>query len=627
MNLVKCATAGLLMIACFSIASGQQSPEIALLIDASVSMRGFFKTQEIYRLHDHIVQANGGDPSGDYYFAYTYKGKKLKGGLESYKKPSDAAGQVTLIDQAFHDVIRSHSGLSMLWIVTDNIQDPEFGAETEEAKGIGKFYGMIEKGRVVKGYFFPQILQFSGPLFRRDGNRRLTNRYNGKRALIVYALLLNSQFEEDFQENCQRLGKLIQHPAIPCKVSQDDIQASEEIIPIPPDELKDKQVLIIEEGKLISKSKKPFSEGEPIIAKFRIGFRSELKNVYISKPDVKVELVDHFRFFDFGDQKTDFRAKDPNITWDPPKLDYDLYASDSEQYTPPGSNMVTVTIRFDNGVTFSKSLGALARYIFKSRAGDFKGTIKVSLKVRRDQFGIVKPVLDRYGSSDPRYFEVPDESYQTKIFQLGQMFRQTYAEDSEIARIYPIVFQVNYPKWPWIVLLILLALLGAAVYAFFRYQPKFELSPVGPGAYDFRRVVKFSNIIESEYEYTDPEEVDPNYSYETYDTENDEEKQIFLLFPLLGVHRVHVEDRLAATLRRLPVAGVFAFAKRGFQVQKKQRTRLDTSGCTLEITEPDPAEDHYDDDQQVNQTSSKNQVDKKKDSTPDFEEGDYPEYS
>ncbi|MDY7034029.1 MAG: hypothetical protein SVY10_19225 [Thermodesulfobacteriota bacterium] len=538
------------------------------LIDASGSMTGFFKTGLIYNICDKIHNAVQDQQTriSSYYFKYYYSGSRIRGGLFEYREydhPSQADGEVTLIDRAFKDVISKNQSTSIVWLITDNIQDPE--GRTDEQGDINQFYEKLRNDiNVNRVHIFPLSLDFNGTLYERDGQTPL-GQYTGKRGLVVYAILLDVAWAETFESQITNFSRLIQFPSrkgILCKpLEEGDVTViAEEISHMDGKGNFTKQSpLIYQKGGELT-SEKIFSVHESIEGAFLIRILSRMENIYISKPEVQLTLIEDFK-------QQDFKSGSPKLVSDPVQLEYDLVPDRFSQD-------IRIFIALERGVAFAAgSPGAYWHALFQSRAADYRGKIRVSLKVKKSHFGLVEDIREKYSTNDPRYFQIIDKELQSRIFGLDKIFLGA-AKEAIWLKIqdYTINFRIQYPSWPIFVFLISICTVLALFFvgaSFLLKSPDFRL--VGEDETHFHFWVKKPEKEMDEYE--------DNIYREEYDEGRSVPNEYYEgepvnLRPLLGQYPVYIENRKAAKIKRLPLFGVFVKAERGFSIEGNNKKSL-----------------------------------------------------
>lgn len=536
--------AAVLLLWC-SLAWPQKTTKTIVLIDASGSMAGFFNTEAMDSLRMQITDSLPQNSAEVRSFAYD--GVDDPTGLQPYQKHPADFGNVTLLDRAYDEARKTFPGAGMMLMVTDNIQDPDEKASDKEAnESIKKFYAKIQGQEVVQGVFFIAVLDFEGPLYRRDGKTKLAD-YNGKRALIVYALLFDKGPDAGKNLNgmLARLSSPLKRNVVPFRLdAHEALRMSKPIVVDSNQQEPGVHFLTLKKGVLVNDGA-PLSEGEPIIGKFKVSFKFNLPNLQIPAPRaLPSRIKQKFSLADTNDCSSFAADTDtiiPEIKEVPAKI------------TSPAGTMInkeyeaTVTVKFKRGVRFQISPSAFFCYLFKRDTGKFTGEIPLRLGLERREVFLSQEILARFRAPDSLYFEKAEEQYQTKILGLDLMFKQILRDTVLFEKTYPAEFRVQYPIWPAFVLLGMLALLAFAGYRWYDRQPQFELIPGSNGILTFNKI----DLAE-------------------FDTDSDDAikrmKQMFTLYPFFDFEPIRLNRRVAAEMRRIPFWGVVVKARRGYQL-------------------------------------------------------------
>lgn len=540
------------------------SSETHIAIDGSASMKGFFVNGRNSELHKKLIRklvrvTNSSINKDVKLYTYFKKGKsRVEGGSSPYTPSFQDFGRITLLNKCFDNILDEYGQADIVYLITDNVQDPD--GDKEEQGDIEKFYSQLRSTQVKWIHLFPLALQFDGPVYGRDGRTRIINRYQGRRGLIVYSILLNSRKKKEYLKQIKQFGETIGFKGIDAKlIKGETVKVVSTVID---DYTESGNILQLKDGQLISSRKKPFQEGEKIEGQFEIGFQSKLNYVEIDRPSVKVELIENFKFLGLSGQSSDFTADKPKVTCDPPRLKHAIVPGNYEKNKLP---KVRVNIVFENGVQFKKSLGALLRYLSMSKAGEFNGTIRVSLKVRSDNVKLVDSVVKRYATTSD-YFK-PDSSHlQTRILNLGCFFKETHDFSDVLAESYPVNFKINYPIWPLFFYLLLLILLIALIIYLWKHRTSYELVTITDMEYSIKRIVKTrdtaGNDFYGEYNGGAMVESDSNYANQTQ----------LNLTAISGTHTIYTDEQYPlASIRKIPLLGFLVTAATGYLVNNKSR--------------------------------------------------------
>lgn len=468
------------MVSCciFLILNGWLPPrpacaETGILVDASGSMKGFFATSSLYQTYDQIFQAGGGQARGFYFIN--------EGELQPYAAPDQARGVVTRIHRAYQEFRKRFPQAEAIWLITDNIQDPD--GPNEEMGDIDRFYRELRRPEVERLYIFPGKLPFNGVVYGRDGHTRLGH-YEGKRGLIIYAVLLNKNYLDRFEAQVAAFAAVSRLPKVLCRPLSCKIQ-----LQVTPDRRVKRPGqghLIFEPTSLSFTSQTQFSAGDPLLGTFLVRFRSELGNVRLRSPRVQATLLETWgdsQFHQVGAAKLEAT---------PSRLKDLLPGEISEE--------VAVSVLLPKGVTYSNHPRALWNYLFSRKPSSYRARVRVALVGDPGSVGLMDDLTQQYATNDPRYFTSLSPEFQERIFGLDRLFAggvgdfQPGREITEAEKDFEINIRVRKPLWVVFLLVgLLLALalllvgLRRVVKAWLGSLDHLYLIPTGPDSYRLDR--------------------------------------------------------------------------------------------------------------------------------------------
>ncbi len=403
------------------------APRHRVLIDRSGSMEGFFTTGKINDVQSLLQDLSGA--AGDaYYFVDT--------DIVPVSQAPTGFGNNTYLRNALDRALVQQPAPAILWLVTDN--QPSVGNQTASDQDIEQFYDRLRSDAVKRLYFFPLKLDFKGKLYRED-DKVLTPNYEGKRGLLIYALLLDESARDEFErvttefQSRYRPGVAGEMRRILIKpLEQDTVTARL----IPGDKFR-----IENENQLVAGD---FNEGAPIKGDFKIELTSQLGQMKISRADIDVRVPEKFRTGDFTESeiKPDFTPR--NI----------------QDFEPQNKRVVVVSINAP-GVHIRKNPVSWWNCITNNR-GDINGRVQIAIKVPGQNFEVVSNLANEFSTTRDIYND-SSENVQSRIYKLDALVKKMMPERPVDIRprignnddgTIPVRLVVLYPKWP------ILALLG-----------------------------------------------------------------------------------------------------------------------------------------------------------------------
>jgi hypothetical protein len=439
LHLLKCVRlAWLSCLVCLLAAYAQAqtpAPRHRVLIDRSGSMKGFFDNGKINDVHTLLRDLSGS--AGDSYYFVDRDIVPL--GQETAK-----LGDNTYLLNALDLALAKQPAPAILWLVTDN--QPSVGNQTDSDMDIAQFYDRLRSDAIKRLYFFPLKLDFKGKLYRDDGHKELSPAYEGKRGLLIYALLLDEsasvEFERvttEFQTRYQQASAGEMRRVLIKPLEQDTVTARL----IPGDKFR-----VENESQLVAGD---FKEGAPIKGDFKIELTSQLGQMKISRADIDVRVPGKFLTGDFTESeiKPDFTPRD------------------IQDFEPQNKRIVVVTINAP-GVNIRNNLISWWNCIIKNR-GEINGNIQVSIKVPGQNFDVVSNLANEFSTASDIYNDA-SENVQSRIYKLDDLVKKMMPERALDIRprignskdgMIPVRLVVLYPKRPlvWLIVAIILLVL------------------------------------------------------------------------------------------------------------------------------------------------------------------------
>jgi hypothetical protein len=434
-----------------------------ILIDGSGSMTGFFATQKIKDLYAIIHDQSGANVDPYYFVDYELKPfDEMEDKPRGRNEVEGRFGSGTYLENALKKTLDAKPMPGIVWLITDN--QPSAGNDTESDKDIEKFYEGLYSDRVKRIYFFPLRLPFKGTLYKADGHAALGGTYENLRGLLVYALLLDDQDQEEFeravtgfQERFMRsfgsneLRRIMVKP-----LEQDTVTASL----LPGDKFK------VDGNKIVGGD---FEEGKPIHGNFKLELVSNLGHIKIDRAEIDVN-AGKFSTGDFTDSDLI-----PKIS--PRELE-------NFRSGPQNKKEFTVTLDF-NGVHTVNGLKSWWHSMNENR-GYLDGNVQVSIKVPPQSFALVPESVGDF-STNKDIYEDSSPEVQKRIYKLDGLVQkmipnQTFNVQPRIGNHsdgqIPVHLSVAYSArhWPYIVALILLVALVVCGIFLLKRRPMYSLT-------------------------------------------------------------------------------------------------------------------------------------------------------
>jgi len=523
MKLKRLAWLGCVLCLLAAHAAAQaNSPRHRILIDRSGSMEGFFTTSQIQNVQS-LLQNLSGAQSDAYYFIDT--------DLVPVSQAPPNFGADTYLRNALDRALAQPPAPAILWLITDN--QPSVGNQTDSDKDIAQFYDRLRSDAIKRLYFFPLKLDFKGKLYREDGHALLTPNYEGKRGLLVYALLLDAQAQDEFervtkefQSRFQPAGASELQRILIKPLQQDTITA----------ELTDGNKFHIANDTVTG----DFAEGARINGDFNIKLTSKLGQMRISRGDVQAAAL-NFQTGDFTESKL-------TPTLDPNFIDDFRPANEPQKEH-------NIKVKFDaDGVHIRRNLVSWWNCITHNR-GDITGHIKMTINVPGQNFDVVTSLTNEFSTSRDIYNDASANT-QSRIYKLDELVKRMLPEQqvniqprigNSTDGLIPVRLTVQYPKWPAFALVVLIiALLLLALFAFrlFGRGQTYRL---------------------------------------TWDNGNYRACPDFRLWPLVG-QRVELDNRTAATIKK-SLAGIRVRAVNGYTVDDTKSRLVNPGGTDFNVSQ------------------------------------------
>ncbi|HJQ70916.1 MAG TPA: hypothetical protein VKA70_18215 [Blastocatellia bacterium] len=419
--------------------------------------------------------------------------------------PPPPFGAYTMLENAMTRAIESEP--SILWVVSDN--QPSIGGRTASDADLERFYEILNSDVVKRICLFPLSMRFKGPLFTQD-DRVLKADYDNQRGLLVYALLLDDTARDEFETAVRnvenRLGQDFNSRCILVKpLNRDTVTSS----------FKPGKKLQFKEGTgIVGRN---FETGQTIEGDFTLELASQLGHIKIEESNINATTPVEFQTSDFS-----VSSIKPDIS---PKT-VALSPKDKKQF------LVTLQL---NSVDIRITPQSLWNCITKN-TGVIKGNIRITIEVPPENLNLVRNLIDQF-STEGDIYKNPDSSIQSRIYGLNSLMQRMMPSEGAIQpRVgndpegnIPVLLEVKYPKWPLLLALLLigaplLAVVGTAL--FVKRQPFYRLTWDG-----------------GRYRACDD----------------------FRLWPF-AARAVQIDDRVAAKVKRAPLAGLRVVAQRGYMV-------------------------------------------------------------
>lgn len=378
------------------------SPAQWILIDKSGSMRGFFTTGQIGQLNDFIAK-NTAAKTDSFYFIDDYKKKLDETATEEF-------GNNTYLNTTLTNTLSARPQPSIIWLITDN--QPSGNGESDSDKDIKDFYSTLRSEAIKRIVFFPLKINFEGKLFTVD-DQILEEKYNGKRGLLVYALLLDEKYKDDFEnsvsgfENAANTGLGNSSPVRKILIKPLESETvSAKLVSIPGEKLK------VENNKI---SGSDFDENQPIMGKFGIELDSKLGLIKIDEATIDAQKGDFFT--------NDFSTPHPKADISPKKIENFI----AGQNLPPF--VVTLTLEpmqvEDSFSSIWKSLS--------SKRGDITGEIFITITIPSSKFSPISGFKEEF-STDKNIFNDASPEVQERIYNLKGLMEQMISTDTQIIK-------------------------------------------------------------------------------------------------------------------------------------------------------------------------------------------------
>ena len=425
----------LLLIILFT-SQAAKAAEHALLIDNSGSVNGFYNTNAMRDLAAQLISTIE-NPRKILLFSEIVT--ELTEGIYShqFQSNSDPNTNDTLIDNAFETAVNL-GNIDIVWLVTDNIQDD---SKTTGVRGNTEaFYRRLQSPQVINIYIFPPFLEFNGQLVDAPGNPH----YQGRKGLLVYAILLNSTAEAEFKQKVEDFEQRVARFDSKCLFCKPLDQNTVSLTVPAPDEVSEwhskhqesYEPPNIKEGEHGFHAE-GFNTGKPVRGVFYVKFQSKFDDLKI---DSKLE-PGFTRFETVGFQETSVA---PSI------IPEELTLNPQEE----SATIYKITVQLPK-VNIKKDLRSLLHIAFH-RTGSLKGNVRADAVVHGADFKFRDEVLEKYHTDDI--------SHPKKIYKMGALVEMMSTNVIRIPVVNaPLELAVEYPWWPFLLFLLVIAAFIASV--------------------------------------------------------------------------------------------------------------------------------------------------------------------
>jgi len=170
------------IIAIFIFSKAISSQSIAIAIDGSGSMRGYFKAGSLEKYiddkYEKFVSFFPSDSNGKVDKIFFINKEILP-----YEPAPRTMGDITVLDISFKKILAKK--YDIIFLITDNVQDTEEDSITTVA-----FYKELAKEEIREVNVAPELLDFNGNVILRD----YSVPHTGKRGILSYLILINDNY-------------------------------------------------------------------------------------------------------------------------------------------------------------------------------------------------------------------------------------------------------------------------------------------------------------------------------------------------------------------------------------------------------------------------------------------------
>lgn len=446
--------------------------DTVIVFDRSYSMKGFFDTGAAERLVNKLKKTTDAD--------LLYFQSENDTDVELNPESKGVYGQTTLIGTAVAQTIKDYPQYTHILLVTDNVQDA--GRDSEQ-DSIERFYDLLRSDAVQGLWLFPQRSEFRGVLYAQDGVRRLTNKYDGQRAIMVYFLSLEAnssvfkQAASKYNDERQGDGILVKPSIIPKAVAH----------LVDPEGI-DNLILESNDGSVITfrSKKRSYKEREPMSGSFRF--------------KLKVDLSGDQKLFQFRNWVIDKSSISADITRDDPPSDFYPLAKTTAKFRPPEiesvapreeSAYIEAKISTPEGarLDISNFWQVLSR---QQKYGDYVATVPIKLEVAQVNLKLNQSFSTEWSTKESLYFNerdpVKQRQHQVGVPHLDELFIKLQPAEVESIRSGPIIkvrYTLEYPDafWYWVGALLTFIAASVGAYFVFVYSPPYQLTSESAGSF------------------------------------------------------------------------------------------------------------------------------------------------
>lgn len=368
-----------------------------LLIDHSGSMAGFVSDGVMDRAVTRLKTGLNDNPRV-LWVVSNAGGTTLKEG----NAPPEY-GSETRLHEAVQRAILLFPSAPSLWLLTDNL--PSHHRQDED---LGNLYSWLRSSDGPSTIsLFVLKMPFDGPLYQANGHTKLTDRYRGQRALVLYATYLRPPESpaESHMEHLQRVRRAfeawpeVSSLQLRCKpLSFDSVEM--ELIP-------EDGFTMAADGALEGRGK----EGEPFHGRFAVRLRSKLDHVEFRDAIPNFSTSGFFHTSDFDTFKLGSKVEESRI----PSIGQDSWAG------------FDVTLKLEPARLERTWASALKAFGKGPEPGVLKGSMLIEVEVERRSVVIVNEDVEEF-STGRDVFADDSPHVQSRIYRLQELFQEKFIE-------------------------------------------------------------------------------------------------------------------------------------------------------------------------------------------------------
>lgn len=370
-------------------ASAQQS---VVLVDHSGSMKGFDQTGALRQvigvlqeqLHAAVVRRVVSRPG---------ESTELLP-----EEPLPRYGAETRIYQTVRRALETYPSTGSLWLITDNVPSHS-GADRD----LDAFYSWLRNDKApIAVTLFVLKLPFAGAIYATDGHTALTRNYRGDRAVVMYAILLDKERHQEFDQAVGQVSAKLgeTRPGQSMKLRVKPLQLNTVHMEFAGGTMRKEGHYLVGHG----------VEGKPFEGTFRIQLQAETKSIHFKNVRPRFGTSEKFTTVDFYTKSVEphiERKTIDEISDDPVSLDAVL-------------RLEPVRVKRTIG-------GAMKAFAKGKKPGVLEGYLTLLLDVDRRSV-VINPSNVESFSTD-RYDD-PSEDVQSKIYRLQDLFREKFVDDT-----------------------------------------------------------------------------------------------------------------------------------------------------------------------------------------------------